>query len=133
MAYVTFAEGVGGAARNPALDLRALPATTVGFTALEWSVIAIAQGDRLHTLRRPSRMVAALGALFGGDRHNPRLADPRLEALRRIAVLGWHHGYAVPAHEVATFVDAGFSNEHYELLMGSIAAGRLKRDRGPRH
>jgi len=128
MAYVAFAEGIGGATHNPALDLRPLPSATAGFTALEWSVIAIAQGDRLHTLRQPSRMGMALGALFG-ERHNPRLADPRLEALRRIAVLGWHHGYAVPEREVAGFVEAGFSNAHYELLMGSIAAGRLKRER----
>lgn len=129
MGYCTFQE-IGGIS-TVQTEVSAPVAAPVAFSALEWSVVAIAQGDRLKTLRRPGRMSVALGALFG-ERHNPRLADPRLEALRRIAVLGWHHGFAIPSHEVAAFVDAGFSTEHYELLMGSIAAGRLKRDGGPR-
>lgn len=122
MAYVAFAEdgAVGGVA--PLLR-RWTTVATPRFSALEWSVIAIARRDRLSTLRTPGRMAVALGRLFG-ERHNPRLADPALEALRRMAVLTWHYGYSIASAEVRAFVDAGFTTDQYELLVTSIAAGR---------
>ena len=58
---------------------------------------------------------------------NRMLADDRLEALRRIAVLGWHHGYSVPSHEVARFLRAGYSHGQYELMMDSISAAHATR------
>ena len=95
------------------------------FSALEWQVIALAERDRPGSLRRPGTLSLALGALFGG--HNPRLADPRLEALRRLAVLSWRRGYAVPRHEQRAFLDAGYRLAHQELLMDSIFAARAER------
>lgn len=130
MAYLAFAEA---GASLPAAILAAAPApqTTnlaarAQFTALEWSVVALAERDPLSTLRNPSRMAVALGNLFG-DRRNPSLADPKLEALRRLAVLTWHHGYRVAESAVRAFVAAGFSLQHYELLAGSIVSARVKR------
>lgn len=132
MAYLAFAEpginfsaAIPVAARSPnAAD----PAARAQFTALEWSVVALAERDPLSTLRNPSRMAIALGSLFG-DRRNPKLADPKLEALRRMAVLTWHHGYRVAASAVRAFLAAGFTPDHYELLTGSIIVARAKRDR----
>lgn len=118
MAYLAFSELGGGDVLAPA-PVEAIPAR---LTPLEWSVVAIAWSDRLSSLRRPGRIARAMGGLFGG--HNPRLADPRLEALRRMAVLTWHHGYTVPPHEVRAFGDAGYSPDQYELLVDSIAAAR---------
>ena len=92
-------------------------------TGLEWSVVALARKDALSSLRRPGRMASALGALFRQP-HNPMLADERLEALRRIAVLTWHHGYTVPSHELAAFLRAGFTADQYETLADSIGAAR---------
>ncbi len=100
-------------------------------SALEWSVVALARNDRLGSLRTPGRIANAMGAVFGGIR-DPRLADPRLEALRRIAVLSWHYGYTVPSHAVRHFLAAGFSPAQYELLVDSIDAGRRRRQQEQR-
>ncbi|MGJ3629026.1 hypothetical protein AB5I41_23115 [Sphingomonas sp. MMS24-JH45] len=68
----------------------------------------------------------ALGALFG-SKPNTKLADQRLEALRRIAVLSWHRGYDVPTSAIRQFVELGFDIDQYELLAGSIAVARAGR------
>lgn len=132
MAYLAFAQPdlayapvTGPATTGPAI--RALP-EPARFSALEWSVVAMAERDKLSTLRSPGRMAVALGSLFG-DRRNPGLADPKLEALRRLAVLTWHHGYRVADSAVRAFAAAGFTPDHYELLTGSIITARAKRDR----
>jgi hypothetical protein len=66
----------------------------------------------------------AFGTLFGRSRPNPRLADQRLEALRRVAVLGWHYGYTIPTEELRAFLAAGFSLDQYELVQDSIGRAR---------
>ncbi|WP_447727357.1 hypothetical protein [Sphingomonas koreensis] len=129
MAYLAFAEaGVPVAAPSTVFmsPKPTAPAAKAQFSALEWSVVALAERDSLSTLRNPSRMAVALGNLFG-DHRNPRLADPKLEALRRLAVLTWHHGYRVAESAVRAFVAAGFTLQHYELLAGSIVSARVKR------
>ncbi len=129
MAYMNFND-VGGVHSATAQPTRqsATNDEAARFSALEWSVVAVAQHDRLSSLNAPGRMSAALGALFG-ERHNLRLADARLEALRRMAVLSWHHGNAVPASELAAFHAAGFTAHHYETLLASISSGRAARSR----
>lgn len=101
----------------------AAPATP-GFSGIEWSVIALARRDRIASLREPGRIATALRAVFGTAGPG-RLADGRLEALRRIAVLAWHRGHAVPVSELRTFLGAGFSADQYEMLQASIARGRV--------
>ena len=104
------------------------PKPSVALSPLEWSVVALARRDRLSSLAQPSRIGMAMGRLFGtGD--NPRLADPRLEALRRLAVQAWHHGYVVPKSEIKAFLAAGFSLDHYEMLLASISKDRQLRRR----
>lgn len=120
MAYLNFSDVQGGIYGEAP---RAAPRANTGFSALEWSVVAIAQKDRLSSLNQPGRIASALGVVFG-DRPNPRLADSRLEALRRMSVLAWHRGYAVPASEIRAFKDAGFNTDQYETLLASISRGR---------
>jgi hypothetical protein len=91
-----------------------------GFTALEWQVVAIARQDRPSTLRDQSRIARALGAIFGCARANPKLANARLETLRRLSVLAWHHGHSVPLSEICAFQAAGFSSEQVERLFAFI-------------
>ncbi|MCW3836925.1 hypothetical protein ACFQ1E_13805 [Sphingomonas canadensis] len=103
----------------------ALPDIEAGrLSALEWSVVAVARKDGLASLREPGRVSLALGTIFGSSRPRPRLADPRLEALRRIAVFAWLKGYAVPPRELAAFLEAGFTPEQYETLQTSIGQAR---------
>jgi alkylhydroperoxidase family enzyme len=135
MAFLAFNEpGMAGVARAsiaatapvrsaPVADpAEAVPAATL--TDLERSVIAIARHDRVSTLRTPGRASRWLALLFG-LRSNPRLADDRLEALRRIAVLSWRHGYAVPAVELRAFLAAGYSPAQYELVVDRINDARI--------
>lgn len=131
MAYLNFSELQGSPAAAPA-DAVAAAGTASGFTGLEWSVVAIAQHDRLASLQQPGRIASALGVVFG-DRPNPRLADDRLEALRRISVLAWHRGYALPPSELRAFHAAGFSTEQLETLLASISRGRAALNQGNRH
>jgi hypothetical protein len=90
------------------------------FSPLEWSVIRLARIDRLWTIRQPGRLRRSWNRLLG--RGNPELANPKLEALRKIAVLTWHFGFTVPGEDVRDFLSAGFTADHYELMAGSINA-----------
>jgi hypothetical protein len=91
------------------------------FSALEWSVIRLARVDGLSTLREPGRIRRLLNWLLGRT-GSPELANERLEALRRMAVLSWHYGFTVPGDDVAGFLSKGFSPDQYELMVSSIRA-----------
>jgi len=106
--------------------------TTKNLSALEWSVVAIAQKDRLSSLATPGRMSLALGSIFRVPGSSARLADPKLEALRRVSVLAWHHGDAVPRDEIHAFHQAGFTHGQYETLLDSISRGRSALNQGRR-
>jgi hypothetical protein len=88
------------------------------FTPLEWSVIRLARVDGLSTLREPGPLKRAFNWLIGRT-GSPRLANDRLEALRRAAVLSWHYGFSIPGEDVAAFLSAGFTPDQYELLVSS--------------
>ena len=128
MAYLSFSELGGVAAvraRVPSAPVPAadpVPTSNERLSALEWSVVAIARKDGRASLNRPGRMAIAMRALF--RQHNPRLADDRLEALRRMAVLTWRDGYTVASREVRAFLDAGFTAGQYELMVDSIQAAK---------
>ena len=144
MAYLAFTDGAAGAATldrvppagppaapvadavgQPMVEMTVAAAPLAALNDLEWSVVGIAERDRLSTLRKAARPSRVSRLLFG-ERPNPRLADPRLEALRRVAVLSWHHGYTIPSAEVRGFLDAGFSAEQYELVVDRIADRRAE-------
>jgi hypothetical protein len=97
-------------------------------TALEWSIVAMAEQDRLSSIREPGRYMKALRSLFGLQAPN-RLASDRLEALRRIAILAWHHGWNVPKSELKAFLEAGFTSDQFELIQNSLGQARAARRR----
>jgi len=90
------------------------------FSPLEWSIIRLARIDRLWTIRTAGRLRRFWNWFVG--RGNPELANPKLEALRRMAVLTWHFGFTIPGEDVSNFISAGFSPDQYELMAGSINA-----------
>jgi hypothetical protein len=97
-----------------------------GFSALEWSVIALAQRDTIGSLAQPGPLSRAIGGLFGlGTRS--RLADPRLEALRRLAVHAWRRGFALPMAEINRFLSQGFSEAQMETLIHSVTGLRTRK------
>ncbi|MEI9928117.1 MAG: hypothetical protein WDN44_10995 [Sphingomonas sp.] len=130
MAYLNFSELQGSPVATPA-DV-VVRTTASGFSALEWSVVAIAQRDRLSSLREPSRIALALSVVLR-DVAKPKLADPKLEALRRVSVHAWHRGYAVPPSEIRGFHAAGYTAEQYETLLASISRGRAALNQRNRH
>ncbi|MDB5688509.1 MAG: hypothetical protein JWL91_385, partial [Sphingomonas bacterium] len=101
MAYLNFSESFSGCATGEVNA--AAPAPARDFTAIEWMVIGLAQRDGLSSLSTPGRLARAMGGLFGLAAGS-RLADDRLEQLRRLAVLVRHHGWRVPASEVKAFL-----------------------------
>jgi hypothetical protein len=126
MAYLNFAEP---AAASAPVTVRHDPVPPkASLSALEWSVVELAQRDTLSSLRTPGRIATALAVLFGGRSDN-RLADPRLEALRRVSVHAWYHGFAIPESEIEGFYSAGFTPDHLELVVTSISRGRSQRRR----
>lgn len=129
MAYLDLAQMAGNAVATPAI----LAAEPAKLSALEWQVVAIAQRDRMSSLEKPGRLAIALGVIFGGERGNPRLADPRLEALRRLAVIAWHRGFRVPQSEIQRFHDAGYTPGQLETLLTSIGRGRAALNQGSYH
>jgi len=131
MAFLPFDEH-GNALLSSARDLGRSVATAIAPTpshtvlsALEWAVVRVARRDRLSTLARPGRLSEWMRRL--ARLPNPRLADPRLEALRRMAVLTWRYSFTVPGREVTAFFDAGFTPDQYEALAAGIGAARLAR------
>lgn len=126
MAYLDLAAGyVAGAA--PVSPPAAL-APVQSFSALEWTVIALARKDGLRSIGEPGPIARALRSLFGEGRRSS-LADPRLEALRRFAIHAWHRGYALPVSEIKAFVAAGFSIDQAEAALASIAGARAPQPR----
>ncbi|MFW2830002.1 hypothetical protein [Sphingomonas sp. ID0503] len=113
------------------LDARtvAVEASASALSPLEWTTVALARNDSLSSLTEPSRLARALGGLFGLGSQS-RLADPRLEALRRLAVNAWHHGYTLPVSEIKAFVTAGFTIGQLEAVLASV--GKARNDSGDR-
>jgi len=78
------------------------------FGPLELKVIALAEADPVASIGPPRRLHRFFERWFGFKLPNP-LADERLEALRRFAVLARVTGGRLPAEEVKHFLTAGFS------------------------
>lgn len=77
---------------------------------LERQVVQLASNDARSSLKAPGRIARLLHWVFAVKPAN-RLADPRLEALRRFAVMARLHGDALPAAEVDRLIGAGFVRE----------------------
>ena len=109
----------------PAGELSKAAATQLlapAFTALELSIIRLARTDRMWTVRE----VGPFRRLWRGiiARGNPRLANDRLEALRKMAVVAWHFGARAPVTAIRKFLFAGFTRSHVEQLLATIEASR---------
>lgn len=107
-------------------------ASSAGLSELEWSVVAVARRDGLGTLHPPDRLARLIRLVFGKALPNPRLASPRLEALRRTSVLAWRKGYSILPSELSAFLAAGFSLDQYEALQSGIGRARAAANQGHR-
>lgn len=87
-------------------------------SAFEWSVVAIARRDGQGALRGSGRLATMLGAMF--RRYNPRLANDRLEALRRVAVAIWRSGGIASLDARRRLLEAGFTPGQFDALIAGI-------------
>ncbi|CUS43164.1 MAG: hypothetical protein V4610_07250 [Pseudomonadota bacterium] len=125
MAYLDIDNMFAAPVRSRAMaSAAATESGETGFSALEWSVIAVSRRDSLSSLEEPGRVSRALGSLFGFGTKS-RLADSKLEALRRLAVHAWRRGYAVAQAEIDRFLDAGFTLSQAETLVASVTGDRV--------
>lgn len=102
-----------------------------GFSGRDWAVVRLAREDPLSSLRGESEFKRFLRLIFGFERKRP-LTDPKLEALRRIAVLSWHYSYNVASSEIDAFFAAGYSIDQYEAMLAHIGHERAASARRPR-
>jgi hypothetical protein len=132
MAYLNFSESFGGPASATtlaeAIDVH--PAPVTGFTPIEWMVIGLAERDGLSSLSTPGRVARALGTVFGLGARS-RLADERLEQLRRFAVLVRHHGWRVPTSEVKAFLTQFSVGQLETVIASATRPGTLSSRRIP--
>jgi hypothetical protein len=130
MAYLDLQQAFAGGAEIRTLDPQASrTGREGGLSPLEWLVVAVAERDPLASLRNPGRVAGLFGKLFGRASSNG-FANPRLEALRRIAVLHWRKGDAVDRQEISSFLAAGYSLAQHQLVAASIAKGRAAKRNG---
>ena len=101
------------------------------FERAEWQVIMIAQKEGLASLSEPGWLSRLITTLFGGTVPRP-LADPKLEALRRFAVLAWHYSYALPISTLEALRSAGYTESQVELALARISHDRGAAGRRPR-
>lgn len=108
--------------RSPAVERGEVAA----FSPLEWTTILLARRDGLASLAAPGLISRVVARLFGFAVKRG-LADAKLEALRRFAVLAWAHGYNVPKSGLIAFKEAGFTVAQAETLLASVAVARTSR------
>ena len=100
-----------------------------GLGSSEWSVVEAARKDGLWSIN-PEGFVQKLVRIVAGIRPPLPLANERLEALRRFAVLAWNKGM-VGAGQVCDFIEAGFSRNDAQKILDYIGRQR-KIDSWPR-
>ena len=114
------------AASAPAAIVGTAPVAPARLSPLEWSIVAMAERDGLASIREVGRYTRALRDFFGFKQPN-RLANERLETLRRVAIFAWQYGWNVPKSELKAFFDAGFTSDQFELIQNSLGQARAAR------
>ena len=86
------------------------------FSEAELQVLALARHDGLPSLRPMNALDRLIALIFGLTRPN-LLADPRLEALRRLAVIARRRGPKRVARELPRFLASGFEQRHCAAVL----------------
>jgi hypothetical protein len=96
-------------------------------TLLERAVVALARTDPVRSLRRQG----LFAGWIGGAKYTPQpLADARLEALRRYAVLLRKYGDALPERERVIIREAGFNRLKIAAVDRTVLSMRARKKSG---
>lgn len=112
--------------RGGRIDQNGVPPPESRLSRLETAVLALAEADGPSSLFEPSK-VRRWYRIVTGSRMPNRLANPRLEALRRFAILA-RVGLASDADERVRIRRAGFDTEQIDEIAGRAAAVRKPRE-----
>lgn len=96
------------------------------FSPLEHRVLELARGESLASLRAPRKRSLFSRVIFGPTPPSKVLANERLEALRRLAVRAWHHGYTLPVSALREANQAGFSESQVGWVIDRIGRSRVQ-------
>jgi hypothetical protein len=84
--------------------------------SLEQRIVELARDEGLDTLRPVRKRSWLARFVFGPTPPSKMLANEQLEALRRLAVQTWHHGYTLPVSALREAREAG----HSEIKIGAV-------------
>jgi hypothetical protein len=107
-----------GASRS--MELRAPTVADEPLSVLERRIIELAREDRMETLRPFKKRSWLATLILGPARPSPVLANERLEALRRLAVQAWHHGYTLPVSALREARLAGYDETQIGAVIDMI-------------
>ena len=88
---------------------------------LEWKIVEMAREDGARSFN-PDGFVAGVARLVG-MRVGQRLANDRLEALRRFSVRAWHWDL-IRTKDVRAFLNAGYSRIHVLEILSHVGLSR---------
>lgn len=98
------------------------PAAEARFSAVEVQVIALARADTLASLEPPGWWARAVALLFGVQPRARRLADAKLETLRRAIVVTRHRRH-MPDAVAAELIALGYRPAQVRALEALAVAG----------
>jgi hypothetical protein len=125
MAFIDFADAahqvVPAAVTATVHTLPVAPAAAAHpLSALELRIVGLARQDGLDSLR-PQRKRGWLARLIlGPTPPSAMLANEQLEALRRLAVRAWQHGYTLPVSALKEAHAAGYSMAQIGAVIDTI-------------
>ena len=91
-------------------------------TDLEWRVVDIARSDGPRSINPDGRLTKFLREFFGLPIAR-KLANDRLEALRRFCVRAWFWDL-IRGHDVRAVMDAGYTSVDLFQILAHVAAYR---------
>lgn len=93
-------------------------------TLMERRIVALARNDGMQSLKTQRKRGWLARLILGPTPPSPMLANERLEALRRLAVRAWHHGYTLPVSALKEARDAGYSEAKIGAVIDTIGRNR---------
>lgn len=106
--------------------------TPVALTAVERHTLMLARSDGRRSVDDPNRFIRAMRAMAGITAPN-RLADPKLEALRRYSVLYRLEGNGLELEEDDRILHSGFTLAQAATIRREVDRLAGAKSRSPRH
>lgn len=122
MAFIDFSD-----AALQALPISLVPSANTAsetLTLTERRILALARTDGMQSLKPARKRGWFLRFVLGPTPPSPTLANERLEALRRLAVRAWHHGYTLPVSALKEARAAGWSEAKIGAVIDTIGRTR---------